>query len=58
LDHESLHFNLAAVPIRKEVELRISFNLKTNMTHIRFWYHGWLVGQQKVKSKDLKKVRF
>lgn len=54
----NLRFSLAGVPIREEVELRVSFNLKTNMARIRFWYHGRLVGQQEVKSEDLPKVHF
>jgi hypothetical protein len=53
-----LRFSLAGVPIREEVELRVSFNLKTNKARIRFWYHGRLVGQQEVKSEDLPKVHF
>jgi hypothetical protein len=54
----ALQFNISGVPIREEVELRISFNLKTRLALIRFWYQGKLVGQQQVKADDLKKVHF
>lgn len=54
----SLRFSIHGVPIKGEVELRISFNLKTKMALIRFWYRGRLVGQQEVKGDDLKKVHF
>ena len=54
----NLSFSIHGVPIREEVELRISFNLKTKMALIRFWYLGRLVGQQEVKTEDLKKVHF
>jgi hypothetical protein len=54
----ALQFNVSGVPIREEVELRISFNLKTRLVLIRFWYQGKLVGQQQVKAGDLKKVHF
>jgi hypothetical protein len=51
-------FIIAGVPIREEVELRISFNLKTRLALIRFWYQDKLVGEQQVKAEDLKKVHF
>jgi L-rhamnose mutarotase len=54
----ALQFSLSGVPIREEVELRISFNLKTRLALIRFWYQNKLVGQQQVKAGDLKKVHF
>ncbi|MCZ6563833.1 MAG: hypothetical protein O6948_13085, partial [Deltaproteobacteria bacterium] len=54
----ALRFSLSGVPIRDEVELRISFNLKTRLALIRFWYQDKLVGQQQVKAEDLKKVHF
>ena len=40
------------------MELRISFNLKTRLALIRFWYRDKLVGEQQVKAEDLKKVHF
>ena len=46
------------MPIREEMELRISFNLRTRLALIRFWYQDKLVGQQQVKAEDLKKVHF
>lgn len=54
----NLSFSIHGVPIREEVELRISFNLKTKMALIRFWCRGRLVAQQEVKGDDLKKVHF
>lgn len=54
----NLNFSIHGVPIGEAVELRISFNLKTKMALIRFWYRGRLVGHQKVKAEDIKKVHF
>lgn len=50
----SLSFSVHGVPSHEEVELRISFNLKTGMAKIRFWYRGCLVDQKEVKGDDLK----
>lgn len=52
----NLSFSIHGVPIHEEVELRISLNLTTRMSLIRFWYRGRLVGQQEVKTEDIKKV--
>lgn len=41
-----------------QIELRISFNLKSAMALIRFWYNDRFLGQQEVKSSDLKGVQF
>ena len=41
---------VAGVPIREEVELRISFNLKPRLALIQFWYQEKLVGEQQVKA--------
>jgi len=54
----TLSFGLHGVPIGESVELRISFNLKTRMATIRFWYKNKLVDQKEVKGEDLKKVHF
>jgi hypothetical protein len=54
----TLKFSVSGVPIREEVELRISFNLKSRLALIRFWYQDKLVGQQQVLAEDLKKVHF
>ncbi len=54
----ALKFSLSGVPIRDEVELRISFNLRTRLALIRFWYRDKLVGEQQVKAEDLKRVHF
>ena len=53
-----LSFSIHGVPIREDVELRISFNLKTQMALIRFWYLDRLVGQHNVKTEDIQKVHF
>lgn len=54
----NLQFSISGAPIGQEVELRISFDLKTKMAKIRFWYHSRLVGEQMAKAEDLQKVRF
>ncbi len=54
----TLRFAIHGVPIREEVELRISFHQSTRMARIRFWYRGRLVGQQEVKVEELPKVQF
>lgn len=56
ISFSSLSFSIHGVPIREEVELRVSLNLTTRMSLIRFWYRGRLVGQQEVKTQDIKKV--
>jgi len=54
----TLEFSVSGVPLRQEVELRISFDVKTQLATIRFWYDNRLVGEQQVKVKDLKKIQF
>ena len=54
----TLRFAIHGVPIREEVERRISGHRTIRMTRIRFWDRGRLVGQQEVKMEDLKRVRF
>jgi hypothetical protein len=56
ISFDNLKFSIHDVPIHEEVELRICLNLKTRMSLIRFWYRGRLVGQQEVKTEDIKKV--
>jgi hypothetical protein len=58
ISFDNLQFSISGVPIRGEVELRISFDPKTKMAKIRFWYHNRLVGEQIVKAENLKKVHF
>ncbi len=58
ISFHTLRFAIHGVPIREEVELRVSCHLTTRMACIRFWYRGRLVGQQEVKMEDLKRVRF
>lgn len=54
----NLQFSISGVPIREEVELRISFDLKTKLAKIRFWYRNRLVGEQITKIQDLQIVHF
>ena len=54
----NLEFAMHGVSIREEVELRISFNLKTGMAKIRFWYKNRLIDEKLVKAEDIKKVHF
>lgn len=49
-----LEFFVSGVPLHREVELRISFNIKTGLATIRFWYDNRLVGHQVVKQEDLR----
>lgn len=58
ISFNNLEFSISGVPLRAEVELRISFDLKTQLATIRFWYQNRLVGQQQVKTEDLKKMQF
>ena len=39
-----------------KVELRMIPDKETGLTEIRFWHKGKLLGTQKIKSKDLKRV--
>lgn len=50
----ALRFSIHDVSPHEEVELRISFNLKTGMAKIRFWFQNRLVDQKEVKGDDLK----
>lgn len=43
---------------RQNVELRLSPNLRTGMTEVRFWRNGSCTGFQRIKSDDLPIVRF
>ena len=58
ISFHTLRFAIQGVPIREEVELRISCHLPSRMARIRFWYRSRLVGQQEVKAEDLPKVHF
>jgi hypothetical protein len=58
LSWQTLKFGVSGVSPGDEVELRISFNLKTRMAKIRFWCKNKLVGEQQVMAKDLPKVHF
>lgn len=44
------------VPPRQEVELRLYPDPKRNLTEVRFWFKGSMVGSQRVKSEELSKL--
>jgi hypothetical protein len=54
----ALKFSLSGVSPNDEVELRISFDLKTRIANVRFWCRRRLVGEHPVKSEDIQKVFF
>ena len=54
----NLSFSISGVPLHTEVELRISFNLKSRLATLRFWYRNRLLGEQQVKMSDLKFIQF
>jgi hypothetical protein len=54
----NLEFSVSGVPLHREVELRISFDLKSQLATIRFWYDNRLVGEQQAKAKDLRRINF
>jgi hypothetical protein len=58
ISFHTLRFAIHGVPIREEVELRISLHPTTRMVRIRFWYRSRLVGQQEVKAENIPKVQF
>lgn len=53
----NLKFSVHADP-GTDVELRISFDLKTRLAKVRIWTKYKLVGEQTVKAEDIKKVHF
>jgi len=53
-----LEFSISGVPILREIEIRISFDLKSPVATLRFWYQGKCVGQQQIKIEDLKGLQF
>lgn len=54
----NLEFPIHGAPIQSEVEIRISFDMKTRLAKLRLWYKTNLVGEFLVKAEDLKKVQF
>lgn len=53
----NLQFAVHADP-RSEVELRVSFDMKTKLAKVRIWCKNKWVGEQIVKAEDIKKVHF
>lgn len=53
----NLQFAVHADP-RTDVELRVSFDMKTKLAKVRIWNKTKLVGEQIVKAEDIKKVHF
>lgn len=54
----NLEFPAHGVPIRSEIEIRLSFDMKTRLAKFRLWYKTRLVGEFLVKAEDIKKVLF
>lgn len=48
----------AHVDPRSNVELRVSFDMKTRLAKVRIWHKNKVVGEQIVKAEDIKKVHF
>jgi hypothetical protein len=57
INWENLTFAVHADP-GTDVELRVSFDLKTRLAKVRIWTKNKLVGEQTVKAEDIKKVHF
>lgn len=53
----NLEFAVHADP-RTDIELRVSFDMKTKLAKVRIWTPNKLVGKQIVKAEDIKKVHF
>lgn len=53
-----MEFPVPDVPLRSEVEIRVSFDMKKRLAKLRLWYKNKLVGEFLVKAEDLKKVQF
>lgn len=51
-------FPVHGAPIRSEVEIRVSFDMKNRLAKLRIWYKNKLVGEFLIKAEDLKKVPF
>lgn len=59
ISFKNLKFHMPKVPIRQQVELRISFTPNSPMAKIRFWYQNRFLEEKHVKAQDLKlKVQF
>lgn len=54
----NMEFPVHDAPILSEVEIRVSFDMKSRMAKLRFWYKTRLVGEFQVKAEDIKKVPF
>ena len=55
---DGLQLKVPGVNPYEQVELRMVPHGETGMTEIRFWRNGTLLGTQKIKTTDLKSVRF
>jgi len=54
----NLNFKVHTAPLRKEVQLRITPDLKTGMAEVRIWYKDILTDVRQVKNSDLNLVKF
>lgn len=53
---DGIELKVSGVDPYEKVELRIIPDKETGLAEIRFWYKGKLVGTQKVKNTDLKRM--
>lgn len=53
---DGIELKVPSVDPYEKVELRMIPDEETGLTEIRFWHKGKLVGTQKIKSTDLKRV--
>ena len=53
---DGIELRVTGVDPYEKIELRMIPDKETGLTEIRFWHKGKLVGTQKVKSNDLKRV--
>lgn len=58
ISFNNLTFAVKGAPLHSEVDLRISFNMTTHLALIRFWHQDQFLGEQSVKTEDLKKYHF
>ena len=53
---DGIELRVPGVDPYEKVELRMIPDKETGLTEIRFWHKGKLLGTQKIKSKDLKRM--
>ena len=53
---DGIELRVTGVDPYEKIELRMIPDKETGLTEIRFWHKGKLLGTQKIKSKDLKRM--